>query len=143
MKNELKLKREYEIKEKYQLDFINKINNPLYKFTKVTGINLKNHSNSKYNSCIKRLEYSKELKEKTHIEELSQQIANIRELMKRNTELMNLRLKEKYKNVNNIINDNNNLEPFNKLKYFKKLDNIDREEFNLTLSKKYSTKNSS
>ena len=141
MKNELQLKRKYEIKEKYQLDFINKINNPLYKFTKVTGINLKNHSNSKYNSCIKRLEYSKELKEKTHIEELSQQIANIRELMKRNTELMNLRLKEKYKNVNNIINDNNNLEPFNKLKYFKKLDNIDREEFNLTLSKKYSTKN--
>ena len=143
MKCQLQLKREYEIKEKYQLDFINKIKNPLYKFTKSTGINLNMHSNSKYNSCSKRLEYSKELKEKTHAEELSQQIASIRQLVERNTELMNLKLKKNHQIVNNSVNQSNNLVPFNKAKYFKNLNNIDREEFNLTLSKKYNTKNSS
>ena len=143
MKNELKLKREYEIKEKYQLDFINRIKNPLYKFTKSTGVNLFLHSNSKYNSSNKRLEYSKELKEKTHIEELSQQIAYIRELMKRNTELTNLKLKEKYKNLNIQLNQNSNFEPFNKMKYFKTLNNLNKEEFNLTLRKKYNIKSNS
>ena len=40
IKKELELKKEYEIKEKYQLDFIDKKRNPLYKFTKYSGINI-------------------------------------------------------------------------------------------------------
>jgi hypothetical protein len=52
IKNELKIKKinQYDIQDKYRLDFVNKINNPLYKFTKFTGINLFLHSDSKYNS---------------------------------------------------------------------------------------------
>ena len=49
IENELEAKKEYEVKEKYRLDFIDKKRNPLYKFTKYTGINLYNKANSKYN----------------------------------------------------------------------------------------------
>ena len=130
IKNELKLKKEYDVKEKYQLDFINKIKNPLYKFTKFTGVNLFMHSNSKYNSCNKRLEYSKELKEKIHKEELSQQICQIKKIMSNNTGMINLKLKDKFKNLNN-------LSPFNKIAYFKKLNDLNKEEFNNSLIQKY------
>ena len=136
MKNELKLKKEYEIKEKYQLDFINKKSNPLYKFTKFTGVNLFMNSNKKNNSCYKRSEYSKELKEKNHKDGINQEISYIKKLMNKNTEIMNLKLKEKYKYINLTFN-NNNLEPFNKRNFLKKLNNLNKDEFNLSLIKKH------
>ena len=136
IKNELRLKREYEVKEKYQLDFVNKIKNPLYKFTKFTGVNLFMHSNSKYNSCNKRLEYSKELKEKKHKEEFEQQLSCINKIMNTNTETMNPSLKEIYKKLNIGINSSNS-GLFNRRKYFKKLDTINKDEFNKLLTEKY------
>ena len=127
------LKKEYEIKEKYQLDFINKIKNPLYRFTKFTGVNLFMHTNSKYNSCNKRLEYSKELKEKTHNEEINKQIENIKKIMNNNTKEINMKLRDNNLNKNN----KKDLIPFNKIKYFKKLNNINKEGFYISLIKKY------
>ena len=136
LKKEQQLIKEFDVKDKYRLDFINKVKNPLYKFTKFTGVNLNMHSNSKYNSCNKRLEYSKDLKDREHKEEMNQQTSYFRELVNRNTEIMNLKLKGKYKYLNFSVNINNNLEPFNKKTFFKNLNNIDRNEFNKTLVKK-------
>ena len=134
IQKELQLKKEYGVNEKYQLDFVNKIKNPLYKFTKFTGVNLFMHSNSKYNSCNKRLEYSKDLKEKTYKEEINQQILNIRKIMNNNTQNINSRLK--FNNLNISENKNNSI-PFNKAKYFKKLNNINKEEFSVSIIEKY------
>ena len=132
IKNELQLKKEYEVKEKYQLDFINKIKNPLYRFTKFTGVNLFMHTNSKYNSCNKRLEYSKELKEKAHKEEINQQIENIKKIM--NNESKTVKIISIDNNLN--IKNKSNLMPFNKIKYFKKLNNLNKADFNISLIKK-------
>ena len=139
IKNELKIKKchEFEILDKYRLDFVNKAKNPLYKFTKFSGVNLFNHSNSKYNSSNIRLIYSKNLKEKIHQEEIEQQILYARKIMNRNTELMNKRLKEKNRSLNFSVDINKyNLEPFNKRKYLKDVNKLDREEFGKYLNKK-------
>ena len=145
IKNELKIKKinQYDIQDKYRLDFVNKINNPLYKFTKFTGINLFLHSDSKYNSSSIRVKYSKDLKYKTHREEIERQIAYIRQLMRKNTESMNMRLKEKNKTLNAILNDESNSEPFNKLKYFRNLNKLKFEDHDKFLKQKYENKDES
>jgi len=145
IKNELKIKKinQYDIQDKYRLDFVNKINNPLYKFTKFTGINLFLHSDSKYNSSSIRVKYSKDLKYKTHREEIERQITYIRQLMRKNTESMNMRLKEKNKTLNAILNDESNSEPFNKLKYFRNLNKLKFEDYDKFLKQKYENKDES
>ena len=137
MKNELKLKREYEIKEKYQLDFVNKIKNPLYKFTKFTGVNLFMKANNKYNSCSKRLEYSKELQSRKHKEESDKQFSLIKRTMNSNTETINPNVKGKYGKFNLNLNlyDNNKV-PFNRKHYFKTLNKVNKDNFNKLLIKK-------
>ena len=142
IKNELKIKKinQYDIQDKYRLDFVNKINNPLYKFTKFTGINLFLHSDSKYNSSSRRVKYSKNLKLETHREEIERQIAYIRKLMHKNTESMNMKLKEKNKTLNAILNDEKNSEPFNKLKYFRNLNKLKFEDYDKFLKEKYGNK---
>ena len=145
IKNELKIKKinQYDIQDKYRLDFVNKINNPLYKFTKFTGINLYLHSDSKYNSSSRRIKYSKDLKYQTHRDEIERQIAYIRELMQKNTESMNMKLKIKNKTLNKILNDDNNLEPFNKLKYFRYLNKLKFEDYDNFIKQKYENKDES
>ena len=68
----------YEPKERYRIDFIKKINSPLYKFSKSTGINLSRKINPNYNSYTKRHEYAKEFTEIKKRNELNQELFNIK-----------------------------------------------------------------
>ena len=142
IKSELKIKKihQYDIDDKYRLDFVNKVNNPLYKFTKFTGINLITHHGSKYNSCIKRINYSKDLKAKNHKYNIDKQIAMIRKIMNKNTELMDLEIKGKKGIIKNTNLSDNNLKPFNKGIFFKTLNKVNKEEFDKFKNDKYNKK---
>ena len=58
--------------------------------------------------------------------------------MKKDTKIINIQLNDNKLNINN-----DNLIPFNKLKYFKKLNNLNKEEFHKLFIKKYKKKKES
>ena len=82
----------FELKEKYKLDFLKKLNNPLYQFSKSTRIKLFSPINNKYNSYTKRYEYAKKFDEFKKRDDLNQQILNLKKSMNNNIDEINLKI---------------------------------------------------
>ena len=117
--------KDFEIKEKYCIDFIKRANNPFYKSSKSTGINLSSNIYSKYNSYTKRTEYAKEFSEIKRKNELNNQILNIRKLMNKNKYLEPLSPRNKHVK-------------FNAKDFLNEIDQINIDEYNTKKQERYS-----
>ena len=128
----------FEINEKYRLDFVKKLNNPLYKFSQSTGINLSKRNYSKYNSYTKREEYAKEFTEIKRKNELNQQILNVKKLINKDIEEFKKTQKIYLKPIPNPYTQKNILSKFNKNDYLNQVNQINIDEYKLKQNQRYS-----
>ena len=127
----------YEPKERYRIDFIKKINSPLYKFSKSTGINLSRKINPNYNSYTKRHEYAKEFTEIKKRNELNQELFNIKKLINKNIEEVKKSQKIYLRPLPNPYSPKNTSSKFNKVNFLNQVDLINIEEYKSNKAKRY------
>jgi len=128
----------YEPKERYRIDFIKKLNSPIYKFTKSTGINVSKKINPNYNSYTKRYEYSKEYTEIKKRAELNKEILNIKKLINKDIEEVKRSQKIYLRPLPNPYSTRNSHSKFNKVNYLNQVDLINIEEYTSKKAKRYS-----
>ena len=140
LKKQEELKKQYriknnviEIKEIHQLDFVNKINNPLYKTRLNTNFKFEIYDQNKTKSASKRLEFSKNYKNMCNINKINKTRNYFKGLVEQTTDLINQNLlnnKNKFSAefTNSIYYPQKN--DFNKLKYFKHLNKYIYKDFN-------------
>ena len=128
----------FETNEKYRLDFVRKVNNPLYKNSKSTGMKLSSKINNKYDSYRKRMEFAKEFSEINKREELNQQIFNIKKLINKDLDEIKKSQKIILRPIPNYYSAKNSLTKFNKINYLSQVDKINIKEYLLEKNKKYS-----
>ena len=130
----------YELKEKYKLDFLKKLDNPLYQFSKSTRIKLFSPILDKYNSYTKRYEYAKKFTEFKKRDDLNQQLLNIKKLMYQNTEEINTKKSSKIflRPLPLPATTKNSLTKFNKINYLNEVAKINISDYISEKNKKYS-----
>ena len=139
----------FELKEKYKLDFLKKLNNPLYQFSKSTRIKLFSPINNKYNSYTKRYEYAKKFDEFKKRDDLNQQILNLKKSMNNNIDEINLKITKKIllRPIQSLtssatssfpVTTKNTTMKFNKINYLKEVDKLNIVEYISEKSKRYS-----
>ena len=132
----------YELKEKYKLDFLKKLDNPLYQFSKSTRIKLFSPIHDKYNSYSKRYDYAKKFTEFKKRDDLNHQILNIKKLMYQNTEEININVNTKKSSKIFLrplpMTTKNSVTKFNKINYLNEVAKINISDYISKKSKRYS-----
>ena len=128
----------FETKEKYQIDFIKKKNNPLFNFSKSTRINTSNHIYSNFNSYFKRNEYAKEFTEIKKRKEYNQQISTVQKLINKDIDEIKKSQKIILRPIPNSLTTKNAYSKFNKINYLNQVDQLNIEEYISKKRQKYS-----
>ena len=131
------LKKMYGVQEKYQIDFLKNINNPLSKFSKSTSNKLSIKINFKDNSYNKRFEYGKELTGLKKRNELNKQILGIKKLINKGIDEMKKSQKIYLRPLPNPFSTKNETSKFNKINYLNQVAKINMEEYNSEKSKRH------
>ena len=131
LKNKIKENKNniFETKERYQLDFLKKLNNPLYKFSKSTGINISTRITDNYKSYTKRYEYAKEFAEMKKRNEINQQLISIRKSINLNLEEVKKSQKILLRPLPTPYSPKNSSTQFNKIQFLNEVDKINIVEY--------------
>ena len=133
LKKQLRIKNNViEIKEIHQLDFVNRIHNPLYKTKTNTNFTFALVDQNKTKSANKRLDFSKNYQKACEINKINETRNYFRSIVEKNTDLINKNLTKRRNLYSmdfcNILSPKKN--NFNKLKYFKHLNKLTYTKFN-------------